>query len=198
MVSSRTNVGHCIHGSSHPLTTLCGKGGCHALHRTCKGLCTHNRPVNARLTDAYLAKVISSVPNMNNTGRLPSIALVHLGMVIRLTNTVEAPEAVTDSTGEILGIDLDPDVPNAATEHTSAIEGIRILRRLPTVTVKLHGVRTEFLLPPLGSASGYPPACGKESRRAYKARVLILCAYLLNKRSQLCQTRVWRSPRLKN
>ena len=106
-----------------------------------------NRPVNARLTDAYLAGVISSVPNMNNTGRLPSIGLVHLGMVIRLTNTVEAPEAVTDSTGEIVGIDLDPDEPSAATEHTSAIEGIRILRRLPTVTVKLHGVRTEFLLP---------------------------------------------------
>ena len=46
-----------------------------------------NRPVNARLTDAYLAEVISSVPNMNNTGRLPSIGLFHLGMIIRLTNT---------------------------------------------------------------------------------------------------------------
>ena len=68
-----------------------------------------NRPQNPRLTDAYLAEVISSVPNMNNTGRLPSIGLFHLGMVIRLTNTVEAPEAVTDSTGEIVGIDLDPD-----------------------------------------------------------------------------------------
>jgi len=106
-----------------------------------------NRPVNARLTDAYLAEVISSVPNMNNTGRLPSIGLFHLGMVIRLTNTVEAPEAVTDSTGEIVGIDLDPDEPSAATEHTSAIEGIRILHRLPTITVKLHGVRTNFLPP---------------------------------------------------
>ena len=106
-----------------------------------------NRPLNPRLTDAYLAEVISSVPNMNNTGRLPSIGLVHLGMVIRLTNTVEAPEAVTDSTGEIVGIDLDPDEPSAAIEHTSAIEGVRILHRLPTITVKLHGVRTEFLPP---------------------------------------------------
>ena len=84
---------------------------------------------------------------MNTTGRLPSIALVHLGMVIRLTNTVEAPEAVTDSTGEIVGIDLDLDEPSASTEHTSAIEGVRILHRLPTITVKLHGVRTEFLPP---------------------------------------------------
>ena len=57
-----------------------------------------NRPLNRRLTDAYLAEVISSVTNMNNTGRLPSIGLVHLGMIIRLTNTVEAPEAITDST----------------------------------------------------------------------------------------------------
>ena len=76
-----------------------------------------NRPLNPRLTDAYLAEVISSVPNMNNTGRLPSIGLVHLGMVIRLTNTVEAPEAVTDSTGEVVGIDLDLDELSAATEH---------------------------------------------------------------------------------
>ena len=106
-----------------------------------------NRPQNPRLTDAYLAEAISSVPNMNNTGRLPSIGLVHLGMIIRLTNTVEAPEAVTDSTGEVVGIDLDPDEPSAATEHTSAIDGIRILRRLPTVTVKLHSVCTEFLPP---------------------------------------------------
>ena len=106
-----------------------------------------NRPQNPRLTDAYLAEVISSIPNMNNTGRLPSIGLVHLGMIIRLTNTVEAPEAVTDSTGEVVGIDLDPDEPSAATEHTSVIEGIRILHRLPTITVKLHGVCTEFLPP---------------------------------------------------
>ena len=99
---------------------------------------------------------------MNNTGRLPSIGLVHLGMIIRLTNTVEAPEAVTDSTGEVVGIDLDPDEPSAATEHTSANEGIRVLHRLPTVTVKLHGVRTEFLPPvpcSLHAATGASRVC---------------------------------------
>jgi hypothetical protein len=106
-----------------------------------------NRPQNSKLTDAYLAEQIASVPNMNNTGRLPSIGMVHLGMTIRLTNTVEAPEAVTDSTGEVVGIDLDPDEPSDATERTSPIEGIRILHRLPTVTVKLHNVSTEFLPP---------------------------------------------------
>ena len=106
-----------------------------------------NQPRNPRITDAYLAEVISRVPNMNNTGRLPSIGLLHLGMIIRLTNTVEAPEAVTDSTGEVIGIDLDPDEPSDAAGHTAAIEGIRILRMLPTVTVKLHGVSTKFLPP---------------------------------------------------
>ena len=106
-----------------------------------------NRPLNPRLTDAYLAEVISSVHNMNNTGRLPSIGLVHLGMIIRLTNTVEAPEAVTDNTGEVVGIDLDPDEPSVVSEHASAIEGVRILHMLPTVTVKLHSVHTEFLPP---------------------------------------------------
>lgn len=58
-----------------------------------------NRPDNRRLSDEYLAQQISAVPNMNNTGRLPSIGMWHIGMDIRLTNTVEGPEAVTDSTG---------------------------------------------------------------------------------------------------
>ena len=104
-----------------------------------------NRRQNSRLTDAYLAEQIASVPNMNNTGRLPSIGMVHLGMTIRLTNAVEAPEAATHSTGEVVGIDLDPDEPSAATGRTSPIEGIRILHKLPIVTVKLHNVTTEFL-----------------------------------------------------
>ena len=67
-----------------------------------------NRPQNSILTDAYLVEQIADVPNMNNTGRLPAIAMVHLGMTVRLANTVEAPEAVTDSTGVVIGIDLDP------------------------------------------------------------------------------------------
>ena len=108
-----------------------------------------NRPHNQRFTDEYLAETISSVPNMNTTGRLPSIGLLHLGMIVRLTNTVETPEAVTDSVGEIVGIDFDPDEPGADAHQISSDESIRILRRLPTVTVKLHGVQTEFLPPVL-------------------------------------------------
>ena len=86
----------------------------------------------------------AKVPNMNNTGRLPRIALIHIGMEIRLTNTVEAPEVVTDSTGIVIGIDLDPvDAPAAAQS-----EGVVILQKLPlAVIVKLHNVLTEFLPP---------------------------------------------------
>jgi hypothetical protein len=128
-----------------------------------------NRPLNSRLTDAYLVEQIAGVPNMNNTGRLPAIGMVHLGMTIRLTNTVEAPEAVTDSTGEVVGIDLDPDEPSDATEHTSPVEGIRILHKLPTVTVKLRNVTTEFLPPipcTLHAADGPCRECGSCDFRA--------------------------------
>ena len=103
-----------------------------------------NLPVGSNITGAYVAEQIARVPNMNYTGRLPSIALVHIGMEIRLTNTVEAPEAVTDSTGIVIGMDLDPvDVGIAAQS-----EGVIILQRLPlAIIVKLHNVTTEFLPP---------------------------------------------------
>ena len=99
-----------------------------------------NRPDNRHLTDEYLAEQISSVPNMNNTGRLPGIGMWHIGMEVRLTNTVEGPEAVTDSTGTIVGIDLDP-----AEESTESGNGVRVLQRLPTLIMKLDRVETKFL-----------------------------------------------------
>ena len=68
-----------------------------------------NRPANPRLTNAYIAEHIASIPSMNAAARLPSIAMVHTGMVVRLTTTVEAPEAVTDITGVLVGIDVHPD-----------------------------------------------------------------------------------------
>ena len=128
-----------------------------------------NRLQNSKLTDAYLVEQIAGVPNMNNTGRLPAIAMLHIGMTIRLTNTVEAPEAVTDSTGEVVGIDFDPDEPTDAGEHASTIEAIRILHKLPIVTVKLHNVTTEFLPPiacSLHAAEGPCRECGSCDFRA--------------------------------
>ena len=103
-----------------------------------------NRPFNPRLTDAFLTEQIAGVPNMNNTGRLPSIAMLHIDMEIRLTNTIETPEAVTDSTGVVIAIDMDPDEPHESTRT----QGVRILKKLPlAVIVKLDNVKTEFLPP---------------------------------------------------
>ena len=47
-------------------------------------------------------------PNMNQTGSLPSFAMFHSGMRMRLVQTVEPPEGVVDATGECVGIDFHP------------------------------------------------------------------------------------------
>ena len=125
-----------------------------------------NRPFNPRLTDALLAEQIAGVPNMNNTGRLPSIAMIHIGMEVRLTNTAETPEAVTDSTGIVIAIDLDPDEPNESTRT----QGVRILKKLPLAgVVKLDNVKTEFLPPvpcALHTATGAERECARCDFRA--------------------------------
>ena len=95
MVSICTNVGNNIHRSGYSLMTAEFQA-----HRC-------------------------SAPKMNNTSTLISIAMVHLGMTVRLTNTVEAPEAGTDSTSEVVGIDFDPHEPSDATEHTSPTTRIK-------------------------------------------------------------------------
>ena len=147
-------MGHCLYGTMHPLAIINSEGGRYALY------CTRPRfraqsPAESKLDRRiyiYIYEQLASIPNMNATGRLPSIAMIHLGMIIRLTNTVEAPEAVTDSTGEIIGIDLDPDESSIAAQQSSPNESIRILHKFPTVTVRLHNVKTEFL-PPIPCAA---------------------------------------------
>ena len=99
------------------------------------------------------------VPNMNNTGRLPSIAMIHIGMEMRLTVTVEAPEAVVDSTCTVIGLDLEAEDASAAQEPAAT----RILRKLPkAVIVRLDDVKTEFLPPipcALHAAGGAQRGC---------------------------------------
>ena len=92
-----------------------------------------NRPDNSRLTNAHMAKHIAAFPNMNTTGRLPAIAMLHVGMVVRLTLTVEGPEAVTDATGTVVGIDAHPD--DAVAEDAAAAKPTRTLRKLPLAVV---------------------------------------------------------------
>ena len=86
---------------------------------------------------------------MNTTGKMTAIAMLHIGMVVRLTMTVEAPEAVTDATGTVVGIDVDPDdAESTAAEHAEPPPPIRTLRKLPlAVIVKLDNVTTEYLPP---------------------------------------------------
>ena len=108
-----------------------------------------NRPLNPKITNAHIMEHIAAVPNMNTTGRLPGIAMLHLGMVVRLTITVEAPEAVTDAVGTVVGIDVHPDdALSAAAEDAEPPRATRTLRKLPlAVIVKLDNVTTEFLPP---------------------------------------------------
>ena len=89
------------------------------------------------------------VPNMNITGGMPAIAMLHVGMVVRLTITVETPEAVTDAAGTGVGIDVHPDDElSAAAELAEPPPPTRTLRKLPlAVIVKLDNVTTEFLPP---------------------------------------------------
>jgi hypothetical protein len=97
------------------------------------------------MNDEQLAEEIARVPNMNTTGRLPAVALVHIGMEMRLTNTVEAPEAVTDAMCKVMGLDLHSE--DACSVSSS--DAVRVLRNMPhAIIVRLDNVVTEFL-PPL-------------------------------------------------
>ena len=87
------------------------------------------------------------MPNMSDTGRLPSTAILRPGKTICLTNTMGAPEAVTDSTGRTVGINPDPHELSVATDRKCTIEGMEILREMVTATEKLYNVGTEFLRP---------------------------------------------------
>ena len=65
-----------------------------------------NRPFGLPVKTA--SEAVLRHPNMNDTGRLPGIALLHVGMKVRLTLTIQAPDFVIDSTGIMQGIDLHP------------------------------------------------------------------------------------------
>ena len=89
-------------------------------------------------------------PNMNDTGRLPSFAMFHIGMQVRLTQSVEPPEGVVDATGEIVGIDFHNLEPQSHRLSASGqgVASVRVLHRQPLcVYVKLDDCDTEFLPP---------------------------------------------------
>jgi len=99
-------------------------------------------PGDMSIEDA--TQLILRHPNMNDTGRLAAVALLHIGMRVRLTVTIEG--AAVDSTGTIVGIDLHPT--DASAPEPRAAEGVRLLQEMPqSVLVKLDDSDAE-LLPP--------------------------------------------------
>ena len=99
-----------------------------------------------RLDDNALRQKIGiavlSHPNMNETGRLPGFALLHIGMKVRLTQTSESGIAVTDATGVVVGMDFDDREPRS---HGSASEcpqsSVVVLQYMPrAVYVQLDAV----------------------------------------------------------
>lgn len=102
-----------------------------------------DRPWNLSLEDA--TRGILRHPNMNDTGRLPGIALLHIGMHVRITMTLEQGVVPVDSTGVVLGIDFHPDETLGTPEHLGSV---RVLRHLPSaVLVKLDDSSMEFMPP---------------------------------------------------
>jgi hypothetical protein len=81
-------------------------------------------------------------PNMNDTGRMPGFAMLHIDMKVRLTQTTEAGIAVTDSTGRIVGIEFDEREPRHHREASELPDRPLIVLRYmpPAVYVKLDAV----------------------------------------------------------
>ena len=75
------------------------------------------------------------VPNMNKTGRLPGVALLHLDMRVRITSTICPRLAPVDSTGTIVNIELELDDRNRMGQGVAP--RILLLQKQPTVLVRL-------------------------------------------------------------
>ena len=105
-----------------------------------------NRPDDSKITDADMAKCVAAFPNMNHTGKLPAIAMLHIGMRVRLTHKLVPPDAVPDTTGTVISIEFDE--MDEAKDTTRPPPATRILWKLPlAVIVKLDDTTTEFLPP---------------------------------------------------
>ena len=88
------------------------------------------------------------VPNMNTTGRLPAVLLVHLKMQVRITVSDErlAAQAPVDTTGMVQNIELHPTDRTRWLQQTS--EPIFVLHHAPTVLVQIDDENTDFGLGP--------------------------------------------------
>ena len=86
------------------------------------------------------------VPNMNTTGRLPAVALLHVHMKVRITITVCPCQAPVDTTGTIKHIELDSQ--DRARWQQQSSNSIFLLRQMPTVLVQIDDDITDTGLGP--------------------------------------------------
>ena len=124
-----------------------------------------NRPFNVSLRDASL--YVLHHANMNDTGRLPGLGMVHVGMAVRITTTQEASIVPVDFTGVVVDVVLNENDRHSASEHfRSASEHTSSLIRLQNlpeaIIVKLDKCDTDLL--PLSAcalheATGASSAC---------------------------------------
>ena len=93
--------------------------------------------VDARDLTAVRDKLLQ-VPNMNTTGRLPAVLLLHIKMQVRITVSDErlAAHAPVDTTGDVRHIELHP-IDRARWMHQRS-EPIFVLHHAPTVLVQVH------------------------------------------------------------
>ena len=83
----------------------------------------------------HVRNELIKVPNMNKTGRLPGIALLHLQMRVRITATICPRVAPVDTTGSIVSIELE-DCDRIRMEQDTAPR-LFLLQKQPVVLVLL-------------------------------------------------------------
>ena len=83
----------------------------------------------------HIRNELIKFPNMNKTGRLPGIALLHLHMRVRLTVTICPRLAPVDTTGTIVAIELEEPDRNRMAQGDAP--HVLLLHRQPTVLVRL-------------------------------------------------------------
>ena len=96
-------------------------------------------PLRDAAAFAHISHEVLQHPSMNETGRLPSFCMFHVGMRVRFTQTVESGLVVVDQTGVVVGLDFHENEP---VENKEALElrnkAVQLLRHFPTlVYVKL-------------------------------------------------------------
>ena len=117
-------------------------------------------------------------PNMNTTGRLPAVLLVHRKMKVRITVSDErfAAHAPVDTTGQIQNIELHHEDRDRWLEDTS--EAIFVLHHAPTILLRKDDDETDTGLG-TGTVAVHMVTCPPfaidvelEDSRCFKARVL--------------------------